>query len=66
MRLTVSDMVALYRPTPCPVHVADILKYNEEDLTATWVVFEWLREKGCPLTIPAGGRRIRNTLLETS
>jgi predicted RecB family nuclease len=24
----------------------EILKYNEEDLAATWVVFEWLRGKG--------------------
>lgn len=23
----------------------EILKYNEEDLGATWVVFRWLREK---------------------
>jgi predicted RecB family nuclease len=26
--------------------MAEILKYNEEDLAATWVVFEWLRGKG--------------------
>lgn len=26
--------------------VADILKYNEEDLAATWAVFCWLRELG--------------------
>jgi predicted RecB family nuclease len=25
--------------------MAEILKYNEEDLAATWVVFEWLRGK---------------------
>ena len=25
--------------------MADILKYNEEDLAATWAVFEWLRGK---------------------
>jgi len=24
--------------------IADILKYNEEDLAATWAVFCWLRE----------------------
>jgi predicted RecB family nuclease len=24
----------------------DILKYNEEDLQATWTVVEWLRAKG--------------------
>jgi predicted RecB family nuclease len=23
----------------------EILKYDEEDLAATWVVFEWLRQK---------------------
>jgi len=23
--------------------MAEILKYNEEDLAATWAVFEWLR-----------------------
>jgi predicted RecB family nuclease len=28
--------------------MAEILKYNEEDLTATWAVFEWLRGKGSP------------------
>ena len=29
--------------------MAEILKYNEEDLAATWAVFEWLRGKpaGC-------------------
>jgi predicted RecB family nuclease len=26
--------------------MADILKYNEEDLAATWAVFDWLRGKG--------------------
>jgi predicted RecB family nuclease len=26
--------------------MAEILKYNEEDLKATWAVFEWLRQKG--------------------
>ena len=26
--------------------MAEILKYNEEDLAATWAVFEWLRGKG--------------------
>jgi len=25
--------------------MAEILKYNEEDLAATWAVFEWLRAK---------------------
>ena len=25
--------------------MAEILKYNEEDLGATWAVFEWLRSK---------------------
>ena len=25
--------------------MAEILKYNEEDLAATWTVFEWLRSK---------------------
>jgi predicted RecB family nuclease len=25
--------------------MAEILKYNEEDLAATWVVFQWLRGK---------------------
>ena len=25
--------------------MAEILKYNEEDLAATWAVFEWLRKK---------------------
>lgn len=25
--------------------MAEILKYNEEDLAATWAVFEWLRDK---------------------
>lgn len=28
--------------------MADILKYNEEDLAATWAVFEWLRGKSAP------------------
>jgi len=26
-------------------HMAEILRYNEEDLAATWAVFEWLRSK---------------------
>jgi len=26
--------------------MGDILRYNEEDLAATWAVFEWLRNKG--------------------
>jgi len=26
--------------------MAEILRYNEEDLAATWAVFEWLRGKG--------------------
>src|ERR1035437_1922726 len=25
--------------------MAEILKYNQEDLEATWAVFEWLRKK---------------------
>jgi predicted RecB family nuclease len=25
--------------------MAEILKYNEEDLAATWAVLEWLRKK---------------------
>ena len=25
--------------------LAQILKYNEEDLDATWAVFQWLREQ---------------------
>jgi predicted RecB family nuclease len=25
--------------------MAEILKYNEEDLEATWAVFDWLRKK---------------------
>jgi predicted RecB family nuclease len=25
--------------------MAEILKYNEEDLAATWAVFDWLRNK---------------------
>jgi predicted RecB family nuclease len=25
--------------------MGEILKYNEEDLGATWAVFEWLRAK---------------------
>ena len=27
------------------LRMAEILKYNEEDLAATWAVFEWLRNK---------------------
>jgi predicted RecB family nuclease len=27
-----------------------ILKYNEEDLAATWAVFKWLREGRCAHT----------------
>jgi predicted RecB family nuclease len=26
--------------------MGEILRYNEEDLSATWAVFEWLRGKG--------------------
>jgi predicted RecB family nuclease len=26
--------------------IAEILKCNEEDLAATWAVFEWLRGEG--------------------
>lgn len=33
----------------------EILKYNEEDLAATWAVFEWLRGKGA-LPYDSGGR----------
>jgi predicted RecB family nuclease len=25
--------------------MAEILRYNEEDLAATWAVFEWLKGK---------------------
>jgi uncharacterized protein len=31
-----------------------ILKYNEEDLAATWAVFEWLRSKAGVAQAPAG------------
>ena len=31
--------------------MAEILKYNEEDLAATWTVFEWLRGKGAAAQI---------------
>jgi predicted RecB family nuclease len=34
--------------------MAEILKYNEEDLAATWAVFEWLRRKGPAAQVPAG------------
>jgi predicted RecB family nuclease len=33
--------------------MAEILKYNEEDLAATWAVFEWLRGKGVAAQVPA-------------
>jgi uncharacterized protein len=33
--------------------MGEILKYNEEDLAATWAVFEWLRGKGNGATIPS-------------
>jgi len=32
--------------------VEKILTYNEEDLGATWAVFEWLRSSGCNLKRP--------------
>jgi predicted RecB family nuclease len=32
--------------------MGEILKYNEEDLAATWAVFEWLRGKANAATIP--------------
>jgi predicted RecB family nuclease len=32
--------------------MGEILKYNEEDLAATWAVFEWLRNKGTAAQIP--------------
>jgi predicted RecB family nuclease len=37
--------------------MAEILEYNEEDLAATWAVFEWLRGKGTTgaAQVPAGG-----------
>jgi predicted RecB family nuclease len=28
--------------------MGEILKYNEEDLAATWAVFDWLRSKATP------------------
>jgi hypothetical protein len=31
------------------LRMAEILKYNEEDLAATWAVFEWLRNKSTVL-----------------
>jgi uncharacterized protein len=34
--------------------MAEILRYNEEDLAATWAVFEWLRGKGTGAQVPAG------------
>jgi predicted RecB family nuclease len=34
----------------------EILKYNEEDLAATWAVFEWLRNKPTAAQISAGKR----------
>jgi uncharacterized protein len=33
--------------------MGEILKYNEEDLAATWAVFEWLRGKATAAQIPA-------------
>ena len=34
------------------LRMADILKYNEEDLAATWAVFEWLRDqRPCPVIL---------------
>jgi predicted RecB family nuclease len=32
--------------------MGEILKYNEEDLAATWTVFEWLRRKTTVGQIP--------------
>ena len=32
--------------------MSEILKYNEEDLAATWAVFEWLRGKGTAAAQP--------------
>lgn len=32
--------------------MGEILKYNEEDLAATWTVFEWLRRKTTAAQIP--------------
>ena len=32
----------------------EILKYNEDDLAATWAVFEWLRGKAGLAHGPAG------------
>ena len=32
--------------------MSEILKYNEEDLAATWAVFEWLRHKTTAALIP--------------
>ncbi len=32
--------------------MGEILKYNEEDLAATWAVFEWLRGKTTATLIP--------------
>ena len=32
--------------------MGEILKYNEEDLAATWAVFEWLRGKASAAVIP--------------
>lgn len=32
--------------------MGEILRYNEEDLAATWAVFEWLRSKTKTATIP--------------
>ncbi|MGD0696524.1 MAG: TM0106 family RecB-like putative nuclease [Terriglobia bacterium] len=34
--------------------MAEILKYNEEDLAATWAVFGWLRNKGSAAQVAAG------------
>ena len=32
--------------------MGEILKYNEEDLAATWVVFRWLRGKAAAAQVP--------------
>jgi predicted RecB family nuclease len=36
--------------------MTDILKYNEEDLAATWAVFEWLRKKSTTARTAAATR----------
>jgi predicted RecB family nuclease len=42
----------------------DILKYNEEDLAATWAVFEWLRGRLLPLArFKSSGNEINRAFL---